>query len=91
MSFTIPQSNAGRSQPVSVTLSVGDGDALVPITPNIAAEVNRNPRTIKRWIKDEALGFPQPIRINNRLYVSRSAFEAWKRARFEVSLSGEAA
>ena len=77
--------------PLMVTFETAAGDALVPITPNIAAECNRNPRTIKRWIKDEALNFPRPIRINGRLYVSRSAFEAWKRERIEASLGNEAA
>jgi len=64
------------AHPRAVTVDVSSGDVLVPVTPNVAAEVNRNPRTIKRWIKDEALNFPKPIRINNRLYVSRNAFEA---------------
>lgn len=75
----------------TVTVDVTSGDVLVPITPNVAAEVSRNPRTIKRWIKDEALGFPRPIRINGRLYVSRRALELWKRERFQASLNGEAA
>ena len=74
-----------------ITVDVTSGDALVPVTPNIADEIGRNPRTIKRWIKDAALNFPPTVRINNRLYVSHSAFEAWKRARFEVALSAKAA
>lgn len=77
--------------PRAMTINVETGDVLLPVTPNVAAEVNRNPRTIKRWIKDTALNFPKPIRINGRLYISRSAFEAWKRERIEASLSGEAA
>lgn len=74
-----------------ITVDVTSGDVLVPVTPNVAAEMNRNPRTIKRWIATPALNFPRPIRINGRLYVSRSAFEAWKRERIEASLNGEAA
>ncbi len=72
----------------SFTVEVGSGEELVPVTPNVANEVNRNPRTIKRWIVDKASGFPKTIRINNRLYVRRSDFETWKRERFEVGVTG---
>jgi hypothetical protein len=57
---------------------LSDADAFIPVTPNVANEFAKNSRTIKRWIADPELGFPVPIRINNRLYVQRSALDDWK-------------
>lgn len=73
-----------------MTVDVTSGDVWVPVT-DVASEFRKNSRTIKRWIKDPALGFPTPIRINGRLFVSRSSLEAWKRSRVEASISGAAA
>ena len=42
--------------------------------------------SIWRWLRDEALGFPVPIRIHNRRYWRRAELEAW-----EASRDGEAA
>ena len=67
------------------------GAVFVPVTPDVAREFNKNPRTIKRWIADPALGFPRPVKINGRLYIERQALEEWKRARLLASLSGEVA
>ena len=74
----------------AVTAAAETGDALVPL-PAVADEFQRNRRTLTRWLKDEALGFPRPVRLNGRLYVSRAALEAWKRAKIAQSLGGEAA
>lgn len=61
---------------------IGDASAveeLVAITPTVANEVGRNPRTVKRWMGDPTMKFPPTVRLRNRLYVSRHAFEHWKR------------
>jgi hypothetical protein len=60
---------------ISGTLMVDatSGETLVPVTPDVAREFKRNPRTIKRWIADPKIGFPTLVRLNNRLYVTRRA------------------
>jgi predicted DNA-binding transcriptional regulator AlpA len=55
-------------------------EALIP-APQLAGEFSITRRTLARWLDDPTLGFPQPTRINNRLYFSRSAVEEWKAAR----------
>ncbi|MGR9136879.1 helix-turn-helix transcriptional regulator [Rhizobium leguminosarum] len=34
-------------------------------------------RTLRRWLKDEPLGFPQPFRINRRFLFKVSELDAW--------------
>jgi hypothetical protein len=75
----------------AVTIAIESGEQLVPITPDVAREFNRNPRTIKRWLADAKIGFPTPIRINNRLYVARSALENFKQSLLSAALPGKAA
>ncbi|MGO9418037.1 helix-turn-helix transcriptional regulator, partial [Roseiarcus sp.] len=77
--------------PLTITVDAISGDVLVPVSPDVASEFCKNPRTIKRWIASAGLGFPRPVRINGRLFVSRNALEQWKRSRIEASLNGEAA
>jgi predicted DNA-binding transcriptional regulator AlpA len=71
----------------AMTVDLQSGLVFVPVTPDVAAEFGKNPRTIKRWIEDERLGFPRPVRINGRLYVDRKALEEWKQARVAASLA----
>lgn len=66
------------------------GDTWVPIT-FVAREFGRNRRTLGRWLKDPALGFPSVITLNGRLYVRRAELENWKRARLFASIPGSAA
>ena len=37
--------------------------------------------TIWRWLNNDALGFPKPKRINNRLYWNRAELEVWEASR----------
>ena len=74
----------------AVTIAIASGEQLVPITPDVAREFNRNARTVKRWIADPKIGFPTPIRINNRLYVARSALENFKQRLLSAALPGKA-
>jgi predicted DNA-binding transcriptional regulator AlpA len=34
-----------------------------------------------RWLRDDALGFPQPIRINRRRFWRLSELKAWEASR----------
>lgn len=34
-----------------------------------------------RWLRDESLGFPAPMKINRYRYWSKAALEAWESAR----------
>jgi hypothetical protein len=40
-----------------------------------------HPTTLWRWDRDPTLGFPPPIRINNRKYRDVEALDAWDRIR----------
>jgi predicted DNA-binding transcriptional regulator AlpA len=46
--------------------------------------------TMWRWTRDEKLGFPQPVKINNRNYRKRSELEAFKQRMAETSVEREA-
>jgi hypothetical protein len=85
MSFSEYQPHTGSASR-AVAVNIESGVVFVPVTPDVAAEFNKNPRTIKRWINDPVLGFPTPVRINGRLYIARDALEEWKRARVAASL-----
>ena len=53
---------------------------LVPAV-TVASEFHTTRRTIGRWFVTPAMGFPQPVEINKRLYFRRSELEAWKLSR----------
>ena len=65
-------------------MSDTNNEALIP-APQLAGEFGITRRTLARWFEDPALGFPQPTRINKRLYFSRSAVEEWKATRLRQS------
>lgn len=46
---------------------------------------------IWRWLKDEALAFPAPIRIHNRRYWKLAELEAWEAARKPADSAAEVA
>jgi hypothetical protein len=86
MSLSEPQTTAMGAHR-ALTGDVVTGDVFVPVTPDVANEFRKNPRTIKRWITDPELGFPTPIRINGRLFISRRLLEDWKRERIAASIT----
>ena len=90
MSLSEPQTTATGAHR-AMTVDIETGDVFVPVTPDVANEFRKNPRTIKRWIADPELGFPTPIRINGRLFVSRRLLEDWKRERVAASIRPQAA
>ena len=47
--------------------------------PDIDRRYKRSSQTRGRWSKDTELGFPQPIKIKNRLLYRRSEIEAFER------------
>jgi predicted DNA-binding transcriptional regulator AlpA len=42
-------------------------------------------RTLDRWLKDEALGFPRPVVIRNRRYFKEAELQEWERAQASKS------
>jgi hypothetical protein len=54
----------------------------------LAAELDVCPRTLDRWLRDIALGFPRPHYVNKRKYFERSEIENWKAAT-AVKAAGE--
>jgi hypothetical protein len=46
--------------------------------PELAAELGVARRTLARWLRDGALGFPRPKIVNHRLYFERSASRCGK-------------
>jgi predicted DNA-binding transcriptional regulator AlpA len=61
--------------------------AWIP-APQLAAELGVSRRTLGRWLRDAALGFPRPKIVNHRLYFERNFIEAWKAA-VAVKAAGE--
>ncbi len=58
---------------------------LIP-KPAIARELGVSSRTVSRWMEDQNLGFPKPLRLRNRLYFARTALEEWKANRIRASI-----
>jgi hypothetical protein len=52
-------------------------DTLVP-DPQVAKEFNVTLMTLWRWTHDPRLGFPPPVKIQNRNYRSRRGLEKFK-------------
>ena len=48
--------------------------------PQVQARYNRSHVTVWRWVRDPALGFPQPIQINRLNYWRLVDLEAWETA-----------
>jgi len=48
--------------------------------PQVQARYQKSHVTIWRWMRDQALGFPQPIQINRLNYWRLSDLEAWEAA-----------
>jgi len=40
-------------------------------------------KTLGKWLKDEALGFPQGIVVNGHIYIDIAQREAWEAAQVE--------
>ena len=78
MSLLNATADISMSTAQTLTVDAQSREVLVPVTPNVAQEFKRNPRTIKRWIADPAFNFPKPVRINGRLYIARSELEGFK-------------
>lgn len=60
---------------------------LLPATP-VRARYGVSDMTIFRWLNDEKLGFPKPIRINGRRYwriADLQAFEARQSSKQEAA------
>ena len=51
--------------------------------PQVQARYHRSHVSIWRWMKDEALGFPAPIKINRLNYWKLADLEAWEAAQVE--------
>jgi predicted DNA-binding transcriptional regulator AlpA len=65
----------------AVLFDTAAGDVLIPLPEVAKGELGRDPRTLRRWLNDPRVGFPKPVRIQNRLYFSRRELEAWKTSR----------
>jgi len=48
--------------------------------PQVQARYARSHVTLWRWVRDPALGFPQPMQINRLNYWRLSDLEAWEAA-----------
>ncbi len=71
-------------------MSATNNDELIPAPKLAKNEFDVDRRTIGRWIRNPALGFPRPVRINGRLYFRRDEIESWKRSRLRQSIMGAA-
>ena len=48
--------------------------------PQVRARYQRSHVSIWRWVRDPALGFPQPLQINRINYFRLAELEAWEAA-----------
>ena len=62
------------------TITISEAGDFLP-DPQVAQRYNVHLRTIIRWDKQPALGFPKPIRINGRKYRRVEQLENWERQR----------
>ncbi len=79
-----------RNQLKAMLVDTAAGDVLIPLPDVAKSELGRDPRTLRRWLKDESVGFPKPVRVNNRLYFSRRELEAWKQSRVRAYVEAAA-
>jgi predicted DNA-binding transcriptional regulator AlpA len=56
---------------------------LIP-KPALARELGVSSRTVSRWMEDQDLNFPPPIRLRGRLYFPRALLEEWKSNRIRA-------
>jgi hypothetical protein len=59
---------------------VSDSGDLLPDSA-VAQRYGITPRTIHRWDQRAELGFPKPIRINDRKYRRVTELQVWERTR----------
>jgi predicted DNA-binding transcriptional regulator AlpA len=74
----LPTPSGGRADSARAAVAF-EQRSWVPAT-ELAAELGISRRTLARWLRDIALGFPRPRLVNKRLYFERGAVEAWKTA-----------
>jgi predicted DNA-binding transcriptional regulator AlpA len=82
----LPTPSGGRADAARAAVAF-EQRSWIPAT-ELAAELGVSRRTLARWLRDIALGFPRPRVINNRLYFERGDIEAWKTAT-AVKVAGE--
>ena len=58
---------------------------LIP-KPALARELGVSSRTVSRWMEDQSLNFPAPIRLRGRLYFPRPKLEEWKAERIRSAM-----
>jgi predicted DNA-binding transcriptional regulator YafY len=73
-----PIPSGGRADAAKAALA-HEQRSWIPAT-ELAAELGVSRRTLARWLRDIALGFPRPRCVNHRLYFERGAVEVWKAA-----------
>jgi predicted DNA-binding transcriptional regulator AlpA len=74
----MPTPSGGRADAARAALALAQ-KVWVP-APQLARELGISRRTLARWLREVALGFPRPAIIKNRLYFSRNDIETWKTA-----------
>jgi predicted DNA-binding transcriptional regulator AlpA len=71
-----PNPSGGRADAARAAVAF-EQRSWIP-APELAAELGVSRRTLARWLRDVALGFPRPKIVNHRLYFERSSVDAWK-------------
>ena len=64
-------------------------DDLIP-DPQVAKRYKVHLRTVARWDKNPAMGFPPAVKINRRKYRHRSELEEFERRNFAKRAAGNA-
>ena len=53
----------------------------------VCARFGITPRTIDRWLRNQALDFPRPLVVNRRRYFNEAHLRDWERRQLEKQLS----
>ena len=61
--------------------SESDDEAMIGSQKATARYNHKCRLTLYRWMRDEKLNFPQPVKINRRWYWKLGELRAWERSR----------
>jgi predicted DNA-binding transcriptional regulator AlpA len=70
--------------PVDQQIPIGEISEYFLPAAKVRGRYNVSDMSLWRWLKDPALNFPEPIRINGRRFWRLSNLETWEKSRGEL-------
>ena len=74
------QTQTHQTRALNKATQAREADQTFLTGPQVQARYARSHVTLWRWVRDPALGFPQPMQINRLNYWRLSDLEAWEAA-----------